>query len=435
MNAIQIENVWKEYRLGVISHGTFARDLQSWWANVRGTDDPNSKIQPVLVGQKPQIEGDCFWALRDVCLEIRQGEILGLIGKNGAGKSTLLKLLSRVTAPTKGQIKIKGRIASLLEVGTGFHPELTGRENIFMNGAILGMSRQEISVKLDEIIDFSGVEEFIDTPVKRYSSGMYVRLAFAVAAHLEPEILVVDEVLAVGDAEFQKKCIGKMDDVAHAGRTVIFVSHNMAMIGKLCSSGAWMQDGGVKKIGSAQETIDAYLAETFTNMLGATFEAKPDSSKASQLLKLSLTDESGRITENYHCDQRVVLRMIYEVRRKIQGMYGYMQIMTGDQTAVLVSDSFDGGNNALDSLDCGTHRITIAIPPRTLAPGDYHVYLNFTSPEYQGGNIDSPGIVCRFHLDDPASKRGNRRGGFFSTLLDWNLDSSILANAKKMFDK
>ncbi len=232
---IKIENLWKEYRLGVIGHGTLTHDLQSWWARFRGNEDPNAKIAPMLAGQKKQVEGNHFWALRDVNLEVRQGDILGVIGKNGAGKSTLLKILSRVTAPTKGSIKVRGRIASLLEVGTGFHPELTGRENIFMNGAILGMSKQEIKLKLDEIIDFAEVESFIDTPVKRYSSGMYVRLAFAVAAHLEPEILVVDEVLAVGDMAFQRKCLGKMKEVSNEGRTILFVSHNMLAIESLCN--------------------------------------------------------------------------------------------------------------------------------------------------------------------------------------------------------
>ncbi len=421
MNVIQIEHVWKEYHLGVISHGTMTHDLQSWWAKVRGKEDPNSKINTLTAGQEQQIKGDRFWALRDVCLEIKQGEILGLIGRNGAGKSTLLKLLSRITAPTKGQIKIKGRIASLLEVGTGFHPELTGRENIFMNGAVLGMSKREINAKLDEIIDFSGIEDFIDTPVKRYSSGMYVRLAFAVAAHLEPEILVVDEVLAVGDAEFQKKCLGKMDDVAHAGRTVIFVSHNMGMMGKLCSSGAWLHQGGVKKIGTIQETVDAYLAETFVRKLGPLFEANADPNKASQLLRLQLSDNHGNITEHYSCDQEIVLLLTYEIRKMLRGLYGYLQITTGDQAVALVSDSFDGGSNPFEMLGIGRHQLSITLPARTLAPGDYYIYLNFTSPEQPGDNVDSPGTVCRFHLDDTASKRGNRRGGFFSTLLDWRL--------------
>ena len=256
---IAIENLWKEYRLGVIGHGTLIHDLQSWWARVHGKEDPNAKIAPLLKGQEKQIEGDHFWALRDINLEVKEGEVLGIIGKNGAGKSTLLKVLSRVTAPTRGCIKVKGRIASLLEVGTGFHPELTGRENIFMNGAILGMSKQEIKSKLDEIIDFSGVEYFVDTPVKRYSSGMYVRLAFAVAAHLEPEILVVDEVLAVGDAAFQKKCLGKMRQVSRKGRTILFVSHNMGAIKSLTSRCMYLANGNVVSVNDTGMIIGMYL--------------------------------------------------------------------------------------------------------------------------------------------------------------------------------
>ncbi len=258
MSVIKIENLWKEYRLGVIGHGTLTHDLQSWWAKVRGKEDPNAKIS-LLAGQEKQIEGDHFWALRGINLEVKQGEILGIIGKNGAGKSTLLKILSRVTAPTRGNIKVKGRIVSLLEVGTGFHPELTGRENIFMNGAILGMSKQEIKSKLDEIIDFSGVEDFVDTPVKRYSSGMYVRLAFSVAAHLEPEVLIVDEVLAVGDADFQKKCLGKMGEVAQQGRTILFVSHNMASISILCTTGILLENGQIKRCGSIATIVEQYM--------------------------------------------------------------------------------------------------------------------------------------------------------------------------------
>lgn len=259
MNVIQIESLWKEYRLGMIGHGTLTHDLQSWWARLRGKEDPNSTIRPLAKSQNKQSDGIQFWALNDVNLKVTQGEVLGIIGKNGAGKSTLLKILSRVTAPTKGCIKVKGRIASLLEVGTGFHPELTGRENIYLNGAILGMSKKEVNSKFDEIVDFSGVETFIDTPVKRYSSGMYVRLAFAVAAHLEPEILVVDEVLAVGDAEFQKKCLGKMNDVASQGRTVLFVSHNMAALGNLCKKAILLDRGRIVKEGLSNDIIDFYL--------------------------------------------------------------------------------------------------------------------------------------------------------------------------------
>lgn len=255
---IKIEDVSKMYRLGLISSATLQDDLKRMWYNFRGKEDPFLKIGEE--NKRDADGGNYVWALKDINFEVNQGEILGIIGKNGAGKSTLLKLLSKVTKPTTGSIKTRGRIASLLEVGTGFHPELTGRENIFLNGAILGMKKREIHSKFDEIVDFSGCERYIDTPVKRYSSGMYVRLAFAVAAHLEPEILVVDEVLAVGDAEFQKKAIGKMKDVSQGqGRTVLFVSHNMASIRSICSSALLMDKGGIVNIGDSDSIVNQYL--------------------------------------------------------------------------------------------------------------------------------------------------------------------------------
>ncbi|MGD9874977.1 MAG: ABC transporter ATP-binding protein [Kiritimatiellia bacterium] len=254
-SVISIENLSKSYRLGVIGSGTLREDLQSWWHRVRGLPDPNRRVDQAHL----PVEGHTLWALQNISLEIGQGEVWGIIGRNGAGKSTLLKILSRVTAPTSGRVRIKGRVASLLEVGTGFHPELTGRENIYLNGAILGMTRAEVSRKFDEIVAFSEIDQFIDTPVKRYSSGMYVRLAFAVAAHLDPEILVVDEVLAVGDAEFQKKCLGKMNDVAKQGRTVLFVSHNMGSVRALCSSAMVLKSGRMHSFGAAADQIAGYL--------------------------------------------------------------------------------------------------------------------------------------------------------------------------------
>lgn len=261
---IRVENLYKEYRLGMISHGTLYRDLQSWWARMRGKEDPNSIIsssQPVTpyALRFTDSENPHMLALNDVSFEVKRGEVLGIIGRNGAGKSTLLKILSDVTSPTKGTVKIKGRVASLLEVGTGFHPELTGRENIYLNGAILGMTKKEIVDKFDEIVAFAEVEKFIDTPVKRYSSGMYVRLAFAVAAHLEPEILIVDEVLAVGDAQFQKKCLGKMGEVSKAGRTVLFVSHNMTAIQALCSRCLLLENGINKFDGDISTAISIFM--------------------------------------------------------------------------------------------------------------------------------------------------------------------------------
>jgi len=266
--AIKIENLSKQYRLGKIGMGTLSHDLNRWWATtVRRKEDPYLRIGESNV-QGTAGGSDYVWALRDINLEVKQGEVLGIIGKNGAGKSTLLKILSRVTKPTTGTIEYKGRIASLLEVGTGFHQEMTGRENIFMNGSIMGMTRAEIRGKLDEIVAFAGVERYIDTPVKRYSSGMTVRLGFAIAAHLEPEILVVDEVLAVGDAEFQKKAIGKMQDVSKSeGRTVLFVSHNMGAVEALCNSGILIADGMITFYGDQKETISKYLINSESNVI------------------------------------------------------------------------------------------------------------------------------------------------------------------------
>ena len=298
---IQVDSLWKKYRLGVLGTGTLRHDFNRWLHRTLGKPDPYAKVGEVQKAEKLKTETlkaekdasisafqrvsmsasqdvsvsasqdvsisalseDEMWALRDVSFEVKRGEILGIIGRNGAGKSTLLKILSRVTAPTSGEVRVKGRIASLLEVGTGFHPELTGRENIFLNGAILGMSKAEIRKKFDEIVAFSEVEKYIDTPVKRYSSGMYVRLAFAVAAHLDPEILIVDEVLAVGDASFQKKCLGKMGDVSRAGRTILFVSHNMVAVRSLCTRTLVLRDGKLAFEGATEEAVSAYLSQDF----------------------------------------------------------------------------------------------------------------------------------------------------------------------------
>ncbi len=260
MNAVEFENVGKQYRLGLVSTGTLSHDLNRWWAmNVLRREDPYLKIGETN-DRAQRGHSDYVWALKDINFSVAEGEVVGIIGKNGAGKSTLLKILSRVTTPTTGEIRIRGRIASLLEVGTGFHPEMTGRENIYLNGAIMGMRKDEITRKLDEIVDFSGCERYIDTPVKRYSSGMRVRLGFAVAAHLEPEILVVDEVLAVGDAEFQKKAIGKMQDISQgSGRTVLFVSHNMDSMLNLCQKGVLLENGMIKYQGDIMSTVSEYL--------------------------------------------------------------------------------------------------------------------------------------------------------------------------------
>lgn len=268
--AIEFNHVSKQYRLGVVSTGTIAHDLDRWFqTSILRREDPYLKIGEVN-DRASKGSSEYVWALRDINFKVEQGDVVGIIGKNGAGKSTLLKLLSKVTAPTTGTIRARGRIASLLEVGTGFHQEMTGRENIYMNGAILGMTKQEITSKLDEIVAFSGCERYLDTPVKRYSSGMMVRLGFAVAAHLDPEILVVDEVLAVGDAEFQKKAIGKMQDISHGeGRTVLFVSHNMTSVRKVCQHGIVLKNGMIDRMGTADECVSYYVGNTSKELLSS----------------------------------------------------------------------------------------------------------------------------------------------------------------------
>jgi lipopolysaccharide transport system ATP-binding protein len=257
---IEVSQLGKRYRLGVINRGMLYKDLQSWWARLRGQEDPNA---PVYARRRPRgVTGEYFWAFRDVSFAVRPGEIVGIIGRNGAGKSTLLKVLSQITAPSEGEFRLNGRVASLLEVGTGFHGELTGRENIYLNGAILGMSRAEVRARLEQITEFAEIGPFLDTPVKRYSSGMYVRLAFSVAAHLQPDILIVDEVLAVGDASFQKKCLGRMDEAAFKeGRTILFVSHNMTSVRSLCTRALLLKDGSLVADGPSGEVVDRYLEE------------------------------------------------------------------------------------------------------------------------------------------------------------------------------
>ncbi|UOR03956.1 ABC transporter ATP-binding protein [Hymenobacter aerilatus] len=285
--AIKVEGLGKQYRLGEIGTGTISNDLNRWWSRMRGKEDPFAKIGEVN-DRTVKGNSDYVWALRDISFDVKAGEVLGIVGRNGAGKSTMLKILSKVTAPSTGKIKIQGRIASLLEVGTGFHPDLTGRENVYLNGAILGMSKGEINRKFDEIVDFSGVERYIDTPVKRYSSGMYVRLAFAVSAFLEPEILIVDEVLAVGDAEFQKKCLGRMKDVSrNDGRTILFVSHSMAAVKNICTTGILMKNGQLAFQGTADEVVDYYI----TNFLQFNSDTKVDLLGAPREYDLSRTIE------------------------------------------------------------------------------------------------------------------------------------------------
>lgn len=316
--AIEFNNISKLYRLGLVSSGTLSNDLKRWWQmNILGKEDPFLKVGTVNDRSKAA-DSEYVWALKDIDFKVEQGDVVGIIGKNGAGKSTLLKLLSKVTSPTTGTIMAKGRIASLLEVGTGFHGEMTGRENIYLNGAILGMTKDEINRKLDEIVDFSGCERYIDTPVKRYSSGMMVRLGFAVAAHLDPEILVVDEVLAVGDAEFQKKAIGKMQDVSQGGgRTVLFVSHNMASLKALCRRGIMLENGSVCFDGAMSDAIALYLKDNDIIEDGEIVSGVKQVSPDIKLTKVLVNGKQGKVVNLVYPDREMTIEVAGELIRDL----------------------------------------------------------------------------------------------------------------------
>jgi lipopolysaccharide transport system ATP-binding protein len=370
---IRVENVSKCYQLGVIGTGTLANDINRWWAKIRGKEDPTIKIDNSDTND--QKNKDHIWALKDINFKVKQGEVIGIIGKNGAGKSTLLKILSKVTAPTKGVVKIKGRVASLLEVGTGFHPELTGRENIYLNGTMLGMTKTEIKIKFDEIVGFSGVEKYIDTPVKRYSSGMYVRLAFAVAAHLEPEILIIDEVLAVGDAEFQEKCLGKMDDVSKKnGRTVLFVSHNMGAISKLCEYTVLLHNGKLIKIGKSEEIIDFYL-----NSLGEIQKQEyvnKNSNKEIFFSHICFFNKANQITDQFKFDESINLRINCQFNEKIKDVH--IACIIKDKYGKKIFTSQYPVNNSFSGNEL---KLFFQIPPNFLVPGSYKLTVGIHIPK------------------------------------------------------
>ena len=378
MTAIEFNHVGKQYRLGLVSTGTISHDLNRWWQTaILRREDPYLKIGSVN-DRTMKADSDYVWALRDIDFRVEQGDVVGIIGKNGAGKSTLLKLLSKVTAPTVGTIRARGRIASLLEVGTGFHQEMTGRENIFMNGAILGMTKQEIAAKLDEIVDFSGCERYLDTPVKRYSSGMMVRLGFAVAAHLDPEILVVDEVLAVGDAEFQKKAVGKMQSVSQSeGRTVLFVSHNMASVQSLCKTGIMLENGSVAYTGAIEPVISYYLQSADANLEGIPLSEREDR-KGNGLCRFTSLyfDADGAPTTSVLMNDPVKLKMCIDsekdidkvdVMYSIYNSYGLLVMSSNSRFSMQDTLSLKKGENWLEinygslPLSCGIYTINVRV--------------------------------------------------------------------------
>jgi lipopolysaccharide transport system ATP-binding protein len=423
---ISVERLSKAYRLGQIGTGTLTYDMQVWWAKVRGKPNPLLKI-----GEQDHRsrDGETIWALRDISFEVRQGEVLGIIGRNGAGKSTLLKILSRVTAPTSGRITGNGRVASLLEVGTGFHPELTGRENIYLNGAILGMSRREIDGRFDEIVDFAEVEQFINTPVKRYSSGMYVRLAFAVAAHLEPEILVVDEVLAVGDAEFQKKCLGKMGDVAKEGRTVLFVSHNMAALNAICKRVILFDKGSILIDGETARTISHYLSSENRGVSEKVWHnirlAPGNQNVRLRSVRLSSHGKSiDQLESNHPVDIEIEFWNLRPRTRHV------VQFKLVDSSGIIVLESFNtpeasNGTDplALESLEIGLYRSICRIPSNFLNDQQYFVTVIIASlnPAIKEAEVRE---VVSFTVFDSGSMRtpglNGKWFGVIRTPLVWN---------------
>jgi lipopolysaccharide transport system ATP-binding protein len=371
---LKFENISKQYRLGLVSTRTLSHDLNRWYQmNIRGKDDPYLKIGETN-DRAHRGQSDYVWALKDISFDVEQGDVLGIIGKNGAGKSTLLKILSKVTSPTTGTIRARGRIASLLEVGTGFHPEMTGRENIFMNGAIMGMTKSEIRSKLDEIVDFSGVERYLDTPVKRYSSGMTVRLGFAIAAHLDPEILVVDEVLAVGDAEFQKKAIGKMQDVSKGeGRTVLFVSHNMESMRSLCNKGILLNNGLVSFKGNIKSTILNYQKGVSNKTV---WKGLDGDSNVVQIVSSSI--KSVGCEEVFLSSSDLIVSLSIRLVEKISSLVIGFNIYSVFGHPIARTDYND--KSKVKTLNPGSYILTFVIPSYTLSTGEYRIYFDVAKP-------------------------------------------------------
>ena len=384
--AIKVEGLGKQYNLRAVGTGTLSHDLNRAWHKIRGKEDPYLKIGDVNY-RNSKSGSDFVWALKDINFEVARGEVLGIVGNNGAGKSTLLKILSQITSPTLGEITIHGRIAALLEVGTGFHPELTGRENIFLNGAILGMTKAEIKKKLDEIVDFSGVSRYLDTPVKRYSSGMLVRLGFAVAAHLEPEILIVDEVLAVGDIEFQQKCLGKMKDVSQHGRTILFVSHNMSAVKTLCSKCLLLKDGTMDSIGNTDEIVSKYLnlnsAITQSGIIPDNFMGGLGTGEG-KFRMIQVVEESKNVSQLYFRDS-LKIRFRFQANDSLKDVIFAIHLCSSDGIQLAYAES-SKGYLAFENLPKGEHSYEVEIDIIPM-PGEFTIGMS--AYHSNGVNIDT----------------------------------------------
>ena len=411
---IRVENLSKKYIIGHQKQERYTslRDVISDKVkSLGGFINPNSKSEK-------DASFEDFWALKDVSFEIKQGDRVGIIGRNGAGKSTLLKILSRITEPTSGKISIKGRVASLLEVGTGFHPELTGRENVYLNGAILGMDRVEIKKKFDEIVAFAEVDKFLDTPVKRYSSGMYVRLAFAVAAHLEPEILIVDEVLAVGDAQFQKKCLGKMEEVSGEGRTIIFVSHNMGAISKLCDLSIWLNGGKIQSFGHSSRIIEKYLSFFYQKTSCVHFDTNPD--KRGQILTARLIDEQGMENSEIICGKVVLVEIEFIINQKTQGCHIACIVSNQEGYHIFSTSDTDTNPSLLNERLPNRYLVKVRLPTSLLNTGTYNIAIGLGVPGVESFDRQE---ALSFTLHDAGDfgtlKEGSRRAGLLLIETPW----------------
>ncbi|WP_264531322.1 polysaccharide ABC transporter ATP-binding protein [Flavobacterium sp. N502540] len=417
---LKAENISKQYRLGEVGTGTLSHDINRWWHKIRGKENPYLKIGDTN-DRSTKGSSDYVWALQDINFEVERGEVLGIIGKNGAGKSTLLKILSKVTAPTTGSIKYRGRIASLLEVGTGFNGEMTGRENIFLNGAILGMTKKEITSKLDEIIEFSGCERYIDTPVKRYSSGMTVRLAFAVAAFLEPEILVIDEVLAVGDAEFQKKAIGKMQDISKGeGRTVLFVSHNMAAVKSLCTKGLVLVNGKVAMQGAVEDAVSYYLSKDFQSLNKKAFSSEYDRDEFTlhEISLNSLGKDTDTPLDEY---QKIEINTLFSLKGNSKKLH-LTYVLNNEMGEPLFT--FSHANNNL-KLSSGLNNIKCTFPEGFLNIGTY--YLSIYIIENSKTTLFVEKDIMSFIVQEGERSIGSWMGkepGFIKPKFEWTIQNN-----------
>ncbi len=422
--AIKVENLSKAYQLGEIGTGTLSRDVERWIAKARGKEDPFLRIGETNV-RSARGESDVVWSLKDISFEIEQGDAVGIIGRNGAGKSTLLKIISRITSPTSGRIHGKGRIASLLEVGTGFHPELTGRENIFLNGAILGMRKREIQRQFDQIVDFAGVERYVDTPVKRYSSGMYVRLAFAVAAHLESEILIVDEVLAVGDAEFQKKCLGKMGEASKGeGRTVLFVSHNMGSLKSLCDKSLLLENGTLAAMGKSVDLINLYNKVTTNCLTPGSWENPEEESEVAQLKSIRITGDDSKPSIVYQNTDRITILFKVDFIVPVENFkVGFDLIKNGEIVFTTYSIDTDPVRGAINR---GEKQFKCTIEPKLLNHGCYALRPLMSIHCERGlTSINKPILEfeVRFDKSNPYHTvyDESNHTGFISPFIDWTL--------------